>query len=133
MFYKTLLESELGDNYSSGYGYDSSTQETTFSIGVDGTTADKLQLDLISKTISDTLAKLAQNGVDEKIFQSMLHQITFETVMRRVIRLMYVIRKKHGIILDFISFQALFILFYMELILVFSLKYFYFSTKINQY
>ncbi|OMJ83886.1 hypothetical protein SteCoe_15115 [Stentor coeruleus] len=70
--FKALLESELGSDYVQGYGYDFSTRQGTFTIGLNGISEkdDKK----VEETILKTLKKLVETGFDKALLESALHQ-----------------------------------------------------------
>lgn len=70
--YKSLLESELGSDYVQGYGYDFSTRQGTFTIGLNGISEkdDKK----VEEAISKTLKKVVETGFDKILLESALHQ-----------------------------------------------------------
>ena len=71
--YKALLGSRLGSKYLGGTGFDSSTKQGTFTIGLNG--VDKANIELIEKAINETLGNIAENGFDPVLIESSLHQI----------------------------------------------------------
>lgn len=71
--YKALLESSLGANYIPGHGYDTSTREGTFSIGVTGASLEAVRE--IEKTIFQTLSEVMETGLDQQLVDSAIHQL----------------------------------------------------------
>ena len=71
--YKTLLESGLGNNYVQGYGYDHSTRQGTFTIGLNGVAAN--QDKKIETIILNTLKSVVSEGFDSDLLESALHQV----------------------------------------------------------
>jgi presequence protease len=71
--YLALLESGLGNNYVQGYGYDCSTRQSSFTIGLNG--IDPNQDKKIELVIKNTLQDIAANGFDPKLIESALHQV----------------------------------------------------------
>ena len=71
--YKALLESDLGNNYIQGYGYDFSTRQGTFTIGLNG--INESQDKKIELTIKNTLKEVVKNGFDKELIESALHQV----------------------------------------------------------
>ncbi len=76
-FYKAIIEGGIAPSYCPGYGYDYSTKEATFTMGVQG-----IQLENIKdceKALLDTLKDVAENGtgLEERFFETTLHLIEF--------------------------------------------------------
>lgn len=71
--YKALLESGLGNNYVQGYGYDHSTRQGTFTIGLNGISKDQDQN--VENVILTTLKQVASEGFDPRLIESALHQV----------------------------------------------------------
>jgi Zn-dependent M16 (insulinase) family peptidase len=74
-FYKALLESGITDGFCPGYGYDMTTKESTFTIGVKNVSSDYGELMKIEKVINDTLHEIAHSGFSADFIESVLHQI----------------------------------------------------------
>lgn len=72
---KALLDSELGSNLSDGTGYDADNKDTMFSCGLKDVDPDATGR--IESLISNTLAGLAENGIDRELVDSAIHQIEF--------------------------------------------------------
>jgi presequence protease len=73
---KTLLDSGLGSNLSDGTGYDADNKDTLFACGLkDVDPSDTAQIETL---IIDTLAGLAEKGIDRKLVDSAIHQIEFQ-------------------------------------------------------
>eukprot|EP01127_Copromyxa_protea_P016926 TRINITY_DN5118_c0_g1_i1.p1 TRINITY_DN5118_c0_g1~~TRINITY_DN5118_c0_g1_i1.p1 ORF type:complete len:1008 (-),score=294.23 TRINITY_DN5118_c0_g1_i1:45-3068(-) len=72
-FYQSLIESNLGSNYSPYAGYDSSAREAVFSIGLQGVDAKDTQTieDLIFKTFEE----VAENGFPKERIDAVLHAL----------------------------------------------------------
>jgi Zn-dependent M16 (insulinase) family peptidase len=71
--YKALLESSLGTNYIPGHGFDNSTREGSFSLGVTGASSGSLKE--VEKVIFQTLFEVMENGLDPQLIESAIHQI----------------------------------------------------------
>lgn len=71
--YKALLESRLGTNYISGSGFDGSTREGTFTIGVTGTSQETVSQ--VEETIQRVLEEVMANGLAPELVESAIHQI----------------------------------------------------------
>ena len=71
--YKALLESGLGNNYIHGYGYDYSTRQGTFTIGLNGIAQN--QDKAVESIIITTLKQIANEGFDQRLIESALHQV----------------------------------------------------------
>jgi len=70
-FYKRIIEAGVAPNFCPGYGYDSTTKEATFTMGVQG-----IQLEDIKKSeaaLYETLQEVAKNGIEERFFETTLH------------------------------------------------------------
>ncbi len=72
---KALLDSGLGSNLSDGTGYDADNKDTMFSCGLKD--VDPNEIGRIETLITDTLATLAEQGIDRKLVDSAIHQIEF--------------------------------------------------------
>ena len=74
-FYKNIIEEGIAPNFCPGYGYDSSTKESTFTIGVQGIKLEDLKT--CEKALKDTLEEVVANGFEERFFETILHQQEF--------------------------------------------------------
>eukprot|EP01125_Pyxidicula_operculata_P015018 TRINITY_DN5078_c0_g1_i2.p1 TRINITY_DN5078_c0_g1~~TRINITY_DN5078_c0_g1_i2.p1 ORF type:complete len:685 (-),score=124.50 TRINITY_DN5078_c0_g1_i2:79-2133(-) len=72
-FYQSLIESNLGSNYAPGSGYNHSTRETFFSIGLQGVSEENAGK--IEEIVLQTLESVAQDGFDESHVEAQLHQV----------------------------------------------------------
>jgi Zn-dependent M16 (insulinase) family peptidase len=70
--YKALLESGLGSTYGPGVGYDTTTKDSTFTIGVNGCSEEDVPK--IERTILETLKKCMDEGIDSRLIESAIHQ-----------------------------------------------------------
>ena len=74
--YKSLIESGIGIQYCPGTGYDTSTREASFIIGVNGIRED--QGPEVEKTILKTLHECMSSGFDSRLINSAIHQIEIQ-------------------------------------------------------
>jgi Zn-dependent M16 (insulinase) family peptidase len=72
-FYQSLIESNLGNNFSPGTGYDDSTRESVFSVGLQGIKEEDIPT--INAMIFETLEKVAKEGFSQERIDGALHQI----------------------------------------------------------
>ncbi|XP_060761903.1 presequence protease, mitochondrial isoform X3 [Neoarius graeffei] len=72
-FYKTLIESKIGSDFSSVVGYDGSTREASFSIGLQG--IEEEDMENIKHTISQTIDDIIEAGFEEEQIEALLHKI----------------------------------------------------------
>lgn len=72
-FYKSLIESGLGLSFSPVTGYESTIQDTLFTIGLQG--VDSKKFDEIIATVNKTLDDVIAEGFNEKRVESVLHSI----------------------------------------------------------
>ena len=75
-FYKTLIDSGLGQLFSPGSGYDQNTRESTFSIGVQGVSFDDAKK--VESIVFDTLRDVVKNGFEEERINVILHQLEIQ-------------------------------------------------------
>ncbi|KAM4604990.1 presequence protease, mitochondrial-like [Polymixia lowei] len=75
-FYKALIEPKIGTDFSSVVGYDGSTKEASFSIGLQGMAEDDIERvkQIINQTIDDIIA----NGFEEERIEALLHKIEIQ-------------------------------------------------------
>ncbi|EGC29605.1 hypothetical protein DICPUDRAFT_158791 [Dictyostelium purpureum] len=73
--YQSLLESGLVLDYSPNTGFDDNLLESSFSVG--GIGIKKEDLELVEKTIIQTLEKSAEEGFSRQVIESILHQYEF--------------------------------------------------------
>jgi Zn-dependent M16 (insulinase) family peptidase len=71
--YQALIESNLGSEYSSNTGYDSSTMVSSLAFGVQGMKIDDIAK--VEETITNVLQKVQQEGVDPKRIEAIVHQM----------------------------------------------------------
>lgn len=72
-FYKSLLESQLGSQFSPSAGFDSHTRNTTFTIGLQGIIAE--DVDKIIEVIDQTIDTVIEEGFPKERIESTLHGI----------------------------------------------------------
>ena len=74
--HQALLESNIGTEYAPGTGYDFSTFETTFGIGLQGIREEDIPR--VDSLISDTLKKVAKEGFPRERIEGVKHQINLD-------------------------------------------------------
>lgn len=72
-FYKSIIESGLAPNFCPGAGFDHTTRQPTFTIGVQGITNKDLKES--EKALFETLANVVKTGIDKSQFEETLHQV----------------------------------------------------------
>ncbi|XP_033114780.1 presequence protease, mitochondrial-like [Anneissia japonica] len=72
-FYKALLEANIGSDYSPVVGYDNSTKEASFSVGLQGIATEDVEK--VKDIIQQTFQKVAVEGFDDKRIEAILHKI----------------------------------------------------------
>ncbi|KAI7908289.1 peptidase M16C associated-domain-containing protein [Cokeromyces recurvatus] len=72
-FYKALIETNLGSEFSSNTGYDNSTRTSSLSIGLQGVKDDDVEK--VKITIKNVLEKVRQEGFDSKRIEAAIHQM----------------------------------------------------------
>lgn len=77
--YQALLESGLGKEYVPGAGFDHSTKEAAFTMGVNG--CKEAEIDKISAVIDSTLQEIVSKGVPTDLIESAIHQIEVKQVI----------------------------------------------------
>lgn len=75
-FYKALIEPKIGTDFSSVVGYDGSTREASFSIGLQGM-AEK-DLDRVKQIIHHTIDQIIQDGFEQERIEALLHKIEIQ-------------------------------------------------------
>ncbi|KAM3605131.1 uncharacterized protein V6R79_021170 [Siganus canaliculatus] len=75
-FYKALIEPKIGTDFSSVVGYDGSTKEASFSIGLQGM-AEK-DTERVKEIISQTIDDIIENGFEEERIEALLHKIEIQ-------------------------------------------------------
>jgi presequence protease len=74
--YQALLESNIGTEYAPGTGYDSSTFETTFSVGLQGIKEEDIPK--VDSLIVSTLNRVEEEGFSSDRIEGVLHQINLD-------------------------------------------------------
>ena len=77
--YLALLESGLGKEYVPGAGFDHSTKEAAFTMGVNG--CKEAEIDQIAAVINTTLRGIVDKGVPTDLLESAIHQIEIKQVL----------------------------------------------------
>ncbi|CAL8347226.1 unnamed protein product [Merluccius merluccius] len=72
-FYRSLLEPKIGSDFSSVVGYDGSTRDASFSIGLQGTAAEDMER--VKRIISQTIEEIVATGFEEERIEALLHKI----------------------------------------------------------
>uniref|UniRef100_A0A8C7WKP7 Pitrilysin metalloproteinase 1 n=1 Tax=Oncorhynchus mykiss TaxID=8022 RepID=A0A8C7WKP7_ONCMY len=75
-FYKTLIEPKIGTNFSSVVGYDGSTKEASFSIGLQGMAEEDTEK--VKQIIVQTIDEIIANGFEEERIEALLHKIEIQ-------------------------------------------------------
>ena len=82
-FYKSIIESGLAPAYSPGSGYDMTSREAVFGIGVSNINPTKENINKIENTILDTLHQIIKEGIPEDHFESQLHKLEIQVKKTR--------------------------------------------------
>lgn len=80
-FYKAIIEEGIAPNFCPGSGFDSTTRQPTFTVGVQGVTIKDLTN--AENVIFQTLQDVKKEGIDAKLFEQTLHEIEFEAKKTR--------------------------------------------------
>nr|XP_054599428.1 presequence protease, mitochondrial isoform X2 [Nothobranchius furzeri] len=75
-FYKSLIEPKIGSDFSSVVGYDGSTKEASFSIGLQGMAEEDTER--VKRIISQTIDEIIQNGFESERIEALLHKIEIQ-------------------------------------------------------
>uniref|UniRef100_A0AAQ6IFS7 Presequence protease, mitochondrial n=1 Tax=Anabas testudineus TaxID=64144 RepID=A0AAQ6IFS7_ANATE len=75
-FYKALIEPKIGTDFSSVVGYDGSTKEASFSIGLQGMAEEDTER--VKQIISQTIDDIINNGFEEERIEALLHKIEIQ-------------------------------------------------------
>lgn len=75
-FYKALIEPKIGTDFSSVVGYDGSTREASFSIGLQGMA--EQDMERVKQLIHQTIDDIIQNGFEEERIEALLHKIEIQ-------------------------------------------------------
>lgn len=70
-FYKSIVEGQVAPQYAPGVGFDHTTRQATFTLGVQGIKVDDFKKceDVLFKTLED----VRKNGIDQALFEQTLH------------------------------------------------------------
>lgn len=75
-FYKALIEPKIGTDFSSVVGYDGSTREASFSIGLQGMSASDMER--VKQIIHQTIDRIMHDGFEEERIEALLHKIEIQ-------------------------------------------------------
>ncbi|XP_047446462.1 presequence protease, mitochondrial [Mugil cephalus] len=75
-FYKSLIEPNIGTDFSSVVGYDGSTKEASFSIGLQGMAEEDSER--VKQIISQTIDHIIDNGFEEERIEALLHKVEIQ-------------------------------------------------------
>ncbi|XP_070830493.1 presequence protease, mitochondrial [Chaetodon trifascialis] len=75
-FYKALIEPKIGTDFSSVVGYDGSTKEASFSVGLQGMAEEDTER--VKQIISQTIEDIIENGFEEERIEALLHKIEIQ-------------------------------------------------------
>lgn len=75
-FYKSLIEPKIGTDFSSVVGYDGSTKEASFSVGLQGMAEEDTEK--VKEIISQTINDIIENGFEEERIEALLHKIEIQ-------------------------------------------------------
>uniref|UniRef100_A0A3Q3J0S6 Presequence protease, mitochondrial n=1 Tax=Monopterus albus TaxID=43700 RepID=A0A3Q3J0S6_MONAL len=75
-FYKALIEPKIGTDFSSVVGYDGSTKEASFSVGLQGIA--EHDTERVKQLISQTINDIIENGFEEERVEALLHKIEIQ-------------------------------------------------------
>ncbi|XP_034558325.1 presequence protease, mitochondrial [Notolabrus celidotus] len=75
-FYKALIEPKIGTDFSSVVGYDGSTKEASFSIGLQGMAEEDTER--VKQIISQTINDIIESGFEEERIEALLHKIEIQ-------------------------------------------------------
>ncbi|XP_039999440.1 presequence protease, mitochondrial [Xiphias gladius] len=75
-FYKALIEPKIGTDFSSVVGYDGSTKEASFSIGLQGMAEEDTER--VKQIINQTIDDIIENGFVEERIEALLHKIEIQ-------------------------------------------------------
>uniref|UniRef100_A0A8C5NHC1 Presequence protease, mitochondrial n=1 Tax=Gouania willdenowi TaxID=441366 RepID=A0A8C5NHC1_GOUWI len=75
-FYKALIEPQIGTAFSSVVGYDGSTKEASFSVGLQGMAEEDTER--VKQIISQTIDDIIKDGFEEERIEALLHRIEIQ-------------------------------------------------------
>lgn len=70
-FYKRIIEEGVAPNFCPGFGYDHTTKEATFTMGVQGIKLEDVKT--CEKVLHDILMEVSEKGIEERYFETTLH------------------------------------------------------------
>ncbi|KAM9307679.1 presequence protease, mitochondrial [Gastrophryne carolinensis] len=75
-FYKSLIESKLGTDFSPDVGFTNSTRDTYFSVGLQGVA--KEDADTVKEIIVKTIGKVVEKGFEPERIEALLHKLEIQ-------------------------------------------------------
>ncbi|XP_022112056.1 presequence protease, mitochondrial-like isoform X2 [Acanthaster planci] len=72
-FYQALVQANIGSDYSPVLGYDGSTKDASFSVGLQGIRQEDVEP--VKSIIEDTFKKVVENGFEKERIDAVLHKI----------------------------------------------------------
>uniref|UniRef100_A0A8C1EK36 Presequence protease, mitochondrial n=1 Tax=Cyprinus carpio carpio TaxID=630221 RepID=A0A8C1EK36_CYPCA len=75
-FYKALIEPEIGSDFSSSVGFDGSTRQASFTIGLQGMAEDNTET--VKHIIAQTIDDIVATGFEEEQIEALLHKIEIQ-------------------------------------------------------
>uniref|UniRef100_A0A8B9SY55 Pitrilysin metalloproteinase 1 n=1 Tax=Anas platyrhynchos TaxID=8839 RepID=A0A8B9SY55_ANAPL len=75
-FYKALIESGVGTDFSPDVGFNSSTREAYFSVGLQGIA--ETDIDTVKQIIAETVDEVIAKGFEEDRIEALLHKIEIQ-------------------------------------------------------
>ncbi|XP_071943029.1 presequence protease, mitochondrial-like isoform X2 [Antedon mediterranea] len=72
-FYKALIEANIGSDYAPNVGYDTSTKEASFSIGLQGIANENVAK--VKEIIKKTFQQVVKEGFEDQRIEAILHKI----------------------------------------------------------
>uniref|UniRef100_A0A8C2PTE5 Pitrilysin metalloproteinase 1 n=1 Tax=Cyprinus carpio TaxID=7962 RepID=A0A8C2PTE5_CYPCA len=75
-FYKALIEPEIGSDFSSSVGFDGSTRQASFTIGLQGMAEDDTEK--VKHIIAQTIDDIVATGFEEEQIEALLHKIEIQ-------------------------------------------------------
>ncbi|XP_062981703.1 presequence protease, mitochondrial [Elgaria multicarinata webbii] len=75
-FYKSLIEAGLGTDFSPDVGFNGSTREAYFSVGLQGIAEENI--DAVKQIITRTIDEVIENGFEDERIEALLHKIEIQ-------------------------------------------------------
>ncbi|KAJ1099878.1 hypothetical protein NDU88_004972 [Pleurodeles waltl] len=75
-FYKSLIEANLGTDFSPDVGYNGNTRKAYFSVGLQGITEEGIET--VKQIISRTIDEVIERGFEEQRIEALLHKIEIQ-------------------------------------------------------